>query len=380
MDNPSFLLLRVQELHYAIAATQVLEIIKLPELMPVANMPDDIIGLLNYRGLALPVMHLSRRLGQAQEQCSIKDTLVVLEWEAFKVGLVVQTVEDIRVIESNAIATGFSLGRDADINAAFLSGIATVDDEMVMILNPEALIRQPDERASDALASEATLSAALSEGQLSEGQLSEDQVFDGDGSLLEAAGERLDAVTGKSFFDRYCAGATPEERSLFRQRAEALRPVRKGMEHQQLSAVAVMRLGEDYFGLDLAAVREFIQVANVTPVPCCPSHILGNMNLRGEVMTLVDIRSALSLDNAAAPKPEKAIVVDVDDIVAGITVDQVCDIVQFSNDDISAVPAAANLSGENYFTGIASYQKKQVGIIDFSRLIQAESLVVNEAV
>lgn len=365
MDNQSFLTLRVQELRYAIAVSQVLEILKLPELMPVAKMPDDIIGILNYRGFALPVMQLSRRLGTQQEQCSLSDSLIVVEWQDFKVGLVVQRVEEVQALEANAIARGFSLGREADINAAFLSGIATIDDEMLMILNPEALICQADELPQDASALEPL-------------------DFDGHGSLgegLSVAGEDepQSETTGKSFFERYCAGATSEERVIFRQRAQALRPLPGSTEDQQFSAVAVMRLGEDYFGLNLAAVREFIQVSNVTPVPCCPAHILGNMNLRGEVMTLVDIRSALRVSAEVSQELEKAIVVDVDDIVAGITVDQVCDIVQFSSDDISAVPAAATSTRENYFTGIASYQEKKVGIIDFSKLIQSERLVVDEA-
>lgn len=364
MDNQSFLTLRVEELRYAIAVTEVLEIIKLPELMPVANMPDDIIGILNYRGLALPVMQLSRRLGKTQDHCSISDSLIVVEWQDFKVGIVVHRVEEVQTIEANAIARGFSLGRETDINAAFLSGIATIDDEMVMILNPEALIRQSDELSDDALAPE----AALPKGDAS----------DTDGLTSEMSREQQDEVTGKSFFERYCAWATPEDRALFRQRAEALRSVQGGSEDLQLSSVAVMRLGEDYFGLDLAAVREFIQVSSVTPVPCCPSHILGNMNLRGEVMTLVDIRSALRVSSEGAPDLEKAIVVDVDDIVAGITVDQVCDIVQFSSDEISAVPVATTFSHESYFTGIASYQEKKVGILDFSKLIQAEKFIVNE--
>ena len=362
MDNQSFLTLRVQELRYAIAVTQVLEIIKLPELMPVANMPDDIIGILNYRGLALPVMQLSRRLGKTQDHCSVSDSLIVVEWQEFKVGIVVQVVEEVQTIETRSIATGFSLGREANINAAFLSGIATIDDEMVMLLNAEALIRQSDELPSETLP---TADPCFEE-EVAEQQSPQ--------NLEEGSSE----VTGKSFFERYCPSATSEERSLFRQRAEALRSAQDDLAERQLSSVAVMRLGEDYFGFDLAAVREFIQVSSVTPLPCCPRHILGNMNLRGEVMTLVDIRSALRVTGAAAAELEKAIVVDVDDIVAGITVDQVCDIVQFSSDEISAVPMAATSSRENYFTGIATYDEKKVGILDFSKLIQAENLVVDE--
>ncbi len=324
MDNQSFLTLRVQDLRYAIATTQVLEIIKLPELMPVANMPDDIIGILNYRGLALPVMQLSRRLGKTQDQCSLSDSLIVVEWQDFKVGIVVHTVEEVQEIESQDIATGFSLGRESDINVAFLSGVATLDDEMVMLLNPEALIRKPD---------------ALAE--LTDEAKAEDLAL---GGIEQSAAE----LTGTSFLERYCPWATEEERAVFRQRAEALRPVQGSSEEQAFSAVAVMRLGEDYFGLDLNSVREFIQVSGVTPLPCCPQHILGNMNLRGEVMTLVDIRSALRVAGEAIAEPEKAIVVDVDDIVAGITVDQVCDIVQFDRDEIASVPVATTSNEENY--------------------------------
>lgn len=354
MNQKPYLIFRVQDLRYAIEATQIREILKLPELTPVANMPTDVIGILNYRGQVLPVIHLACRLGQAYPECGLSDSLIVLDWQGLQVGVVVNTVEEVKEIEVNAIELGFSLGRDTNINSSFLAGVATVDDEMIMLLTTEALIRQADEVT---------------------------QIVSDQHDVPEFETDSIDqAISLKGFFERYCPHSTQAHREVFHQRAIALKQSLDSLEESAFSSLAVMRLGEHYFGIDLKAVKEFIQISGITPIPCCPKHIVGNMNLRGDVMTLIDIRSTLDVATDSEINLEKAIVIDVDDIVAGITVDQVCDIVNLFPESISPVPAAATSSRQDYFSGIASYQGNMLGILNFPKLVEAEKLVVNEAI
>ena len=95
-----------------------------------------------------------------------------------------------------------------------------------------------------------------------------------------------------SFYDLYCPNATPGERSIFRQRADNLRqPLESLNVTSKLMTLAVIGFGNKYFGLDLELVQAFTDITDFTPIPCCPNYIVGNMNLRGEIVTLVDMMS-----------------------------------------------------------------------------------------
>src|SRR6185436_21126644 len=93
----------------------------------------------------------------------------------------------------------------------------------------------------------------------------------------------------------FFADATAEERAILRERALGLMPAGESQDRFHLMPLAVVSLNGEYFAVDLNLVREFGTIHHVTPVPCCPPHIVGQMNLRGDILTLVDIRGALRM-------------------------------------------------------------------------------------
>ncbi|PZD70536.1 Chemotaxis protein CheW [Acaryochloris thomasi RCC1774] len=359
-DNQSYLIFRHSDSLYGVEASRVREIFHLPELQPIADAPKDIIGSLNWRGKLLPVMHLDLRLGQSMLPCQLSDSIIVIEWQGIQVGLVVHQVLDVQTIAATDHEAAPDYGRLQQINTAFVAGVAKVEADLVVLLNPETLIRQADDVAM----------------MIWEAELSE--------SNTETAPEAQwqTSVTsersGSNFYELYCQNVTPAERAIFRQRADALRPpLEEGESNDQVS-LAVVGLGENYFALELDRVREFINVQQVTPIPCCPPHIVGNMNLRGEVMTLVDLRTVLTQAPAAAPSA-KAIVVEVDDIIAGIPVDAVFDVMSLSPTDISAIPLASSASHQRHFQGTARYNDKTLSILNLSALFSNAQLTVDQA-
>jgi purine-binding chemotaxis protein CheW len=99
--------------------------------------------------------------------------------------------------------------------------------------------------------------------------------------VLQQDDEHLTPKILSSFYDLYCPNATTEERAIFRQRADNLRQsIEISKVTNELMPLAVIGLGHEYFGLDLELVHEFTDISNLTPIPCCPNHIVGNMNLR----------------------------------------------------------------------------------------------------
>lgn len=142
--------------------------------------------------------------------------------------------------------------------------------------------------------------------------------------------------------------------------------------------LAVIGLNGEYFGLNLEVVGEFTNICKVTPIPCCPAHVVGNMNLRGEIVTLVDIRSVLNMPLSATSTASKAIVIRVDDLVAGVPVDEVFDVRYLRPSEVKPVPATLHFGDDEFLRGTAPYFEKMMSILDLPKILAKGGLVVNE--
>ncbi|ABW30044.1 chemotaxis protein CheW [Acaryochloris marina] len=424
MDNQAYLIFQLQELWYGIDAELVQEVFPLPELTPLAEAPPDIIGMLNLRGKIVPVMHLACRLGQSQPNCKLKDAVIIMDWQGIQVGIVVNQVQDVLTFGAAAIDTSVEYGRSQA--SPYIKGVTRELEVPIVFLNPETLIRQPDQVASLAWESELdrtepdfpeiplnlesepsseTLEevedpdeiAALHQqweallndsesGSDSEQMLTADlEAAESDSDQpLEAALEEafepeptaIQPPKLGTFFERYCPDASEADQDIFRQRAASLREAPTDTDPADLRSLAVVGLGNQYFGLDLSWVREFINIRSVTPIPCCPQHIVGNINLRGEVMTLVNIQKALNLSDDSRESPQKAVVFEVDDVVAGLTVDEVIDVTALSSAQIAPIPAAVSATYREFLQGMILYDNQYLNLLDLPKMISQGVLSV----
>ncbi|MGC9503766.1 chemotaxis protein CheW [Baaleninema sp.] len=354
METYPYLLFDLNETHYGLDAHLVQEVFFLPEVTPIAEAPPDIVGVLNLRGEIVPIMDLHFRLsrkfrqrhGVLRRDYRLSDSVIIVEWKGFRLGMVVDRVREVVSVETQDITSELSYGRDSHTTQRFVKGVAQVETELVALLDCQAVIRDARDRA----ASQDT-SPETEESDASEPEESDLPVF--------------------------CPNATPEEREVFRQRAAQLRVMTDAQDVQNLVSLAVVGLHGEYFGIDLQMVREFATINNVTPVPCCPPRIVGNMNLRGEILTLVAVDELLNLPSVER-QAKKAVVVQVEDIVAGIAVDEVFDVVQVNPSEMSAIPTAVRRTGDEYLRGTAPYQGKALTVLDMHKILTKGELVVNE--
>jgi purine-binding chemotaxis protein CheW len=144
-----------------------------------------------------------------------------------------------------------------------------------------------------------------------------------------------------------------------------------------MESFAVIRLNGELFGLGLDAVREFAHLRGITPLPCCPPHIVGNMNLRGNILTLVDIRPALGMAPEGAMR--EVVVVRVGDLLLGLPASEIVDVVHLAPTEIAAVPIASDRAGKAYCKGVATVGGHAIGILDLEKILAADELLVAEA-
>ncbi|MFO8039551.1 MAG: chemotaxis protein CheW [Sodalinema sp.] len=375
MDLSPYLLFDINRNHYAIHASVVEEVFFLPELTPIAEAPRDIVGMFNLRGTIVPVFDLPRRLGHRRQRYQLSDSLITINQGDTVLTFLVNHVREIVQINPNDITHKFAY-QDADESSGnpdsstaesstlpakhlqrhkrFLKGVVEFENRLVAILDEQVILREVRQKIPQ-----------------------DEELADESGNILEPAEAEPDQV-------QFCPEATLEEQDIFRQRANSLRIPTETADLKQVLSLAVVALEGEYFGIDLQLVREFTDLRNVTPIPCCPPHVVGNMNLRGEILTLVRINDFLNLqptlsdDDPSQMSSQRAVVVQVEDMVVGITVDEVFDVTPVDPTQISPMPTAIRASSDEYLQGTILYEATALTILDICKLLSQGKLVVDE--
>lgn len=382
MEIKPYLIFQLGGLTYGVNSFLVQEIFSLPELTPIVEAAKELVGLLNLRGELLSVIDLNIRFGYPYNSYSIDDIIIVIELtNNERLGILVNQVCEVQMISSEDITTDLPYSMMVNqtshhkptSNIHAIAGYAEINDEIVMLLNPESL--------HNAIASSPpplTLDTKTHHRDRLPPQNREENYSDSYNST----------ATRTHKIPVFCPEATPEERQTFRERADNLRRKAQKEELSGLISLAVIGLNGEYFGVNLSIIREFTDIHNVTPIPCTPPHIIGNMNLRGEIVTLVDIRGVLGLPIDINGNSQKAAIVQVGEVVAGIIVNDIFDVTYLNPSAIRVVPAAVHANQDEYLRGTAVYRDRQsldeksrmMSLLDLEKILVQETLVVNEEI
>jgi purine-binding chemotaxis protein CheW len=373
-DKP-YLIFDLHGLLYGVNALLVQEIFLLPELTPVVEAPHDVVGIINLRGKILPVIDLYLRLGHQPQAYCLSHSVIVLEWQGVRIGMIVNQVHEVKNIDPESVEGEITYGQNNQIHSGLIAGVTKVNTDVIVLLNHERLLRHTQ-----------PLAASLSD--ISENTLIPEQNGkELNGQFTESSQAFAQSSPLSSFQIGFCPTATPQEKAVFRERMQNLiRPI-DSWDASGLIPLAVVGLNGEYFGLDLEFVHEFTNIHNLTPIPCCPPHIIGNMNLRGEIVTLIDIRSALNMSTDIDPKRStgadiaaKAMVVHVNDLIVGVKVDQVFDVMYLRPSDVMPVPIAVRLGSDEYLRGTAPYDGKMLSLLNLPKILLQEDWIVNQEV
>jgi purine-binding chemotaxis protein CheW len=371
MTRQSYLLFELNHSPYGITADAIQEIFLLPALTDIAHAGADIAGILSLRGEILTVIDLNQRLGKPPRPLSVHHSVIVIQVAGEHLGLIVDLVHGVEQIPSEQVSTHFMNGNSPQSGGVLLfTGLAQYEEQLIPFLNPQALLNPQT----------AAVVKTLEDSDLNGGALKNGH--GGDTSLEHLPDVAPNSSASQGFLDAF----SPAEREILEARAKNLRHAPDGDSSTGLLPLAVVGLKGEYFGLNLERIHEFTEIHQITPIPCCPPHVVGNINLRGEILTLLDISQVLQLkgdqdsDEGAFSHAQQAVVVRLDNLVAGITVNAVHDVVYLHASEVAPVPAAVHAMNEDFIRGVASYQEKQMSILDLSKILKSETLVVDEAV
>jgi len=369
-----YLTFTFNNLIYGVEATSVQEVFFLPEIKPIPEGPSDIIGTVNLRGDIIPIMDLNLRFGYPPQDYQLNDSIVVLNHQELRLGIIANQVHAIRTIESQFITEELTYDHPfIDLKQdRFIAGYAQENEELNLLLNLGKLLRYVEESNLDLDLEADPFAESLAQETLIEVEFPPADAV---------AGEEPQTVTPAVKIPLFWPNASEYERKVLQKRADNLRQHLRLRDFTGLKPVSVFSLHQELFGIELSSIQEFIQFNKVTPIPCTPNFVLGNINLRGEVITLMDVRSFFNLPQSHRFQKEgRAIIVNVQGIVAGLLVDHIHDIFMLDPKQLVTDQTVETEINQDFCQGVLPYQDKMLAIIDLLPLVQGDRLLVDEAV
>ncbi|MBL8013530.1 MAG: chemotaxis protein CheV [Candidatus Omnitrophica bacterium] len=132
--------------------------------------------------------------------------------------------------------------------------------------------------------------------------------------------------------------------------------------------IVVFRIGRDYYGINVAKVREIIRTnIPMVPIPDAHSSVLGVVNLRGNVIAVVNLAKHLHMQSDPQERRNRIIVTEFNGIHAGFWVDEVTRIYRLSWKDVES-PTGLVKSKEGYAVGVIKIDGKILMLLDFEKI------------
>jgi purine-binding chemotaxis protein CheW len=188
---------------------------------------------------------------------------------------------------------------------------------------------------------------------------------------------RLDA--SHAALQRRLAPSAEEKQKLLRARARLLAAGGKAeatSSHLPLEVVEFV-LGLEHYGIESHHIREIHPLSEFTPLPCTPAFVLGLVNVRGQILSVINLKRLFDLPETGLADRKKIIIVHADHTELGILADAIVGLRSITREELQpALPTLTGLRGE-YLKGIT---KDPLAVLDVEKILSDEKILVNDAV
>ncbi len=316
---------RLQNEEFAIDIMKVQEIIRVMEINEIPGAPPFISGVMSLRNKLLPIMDLRRRFGLPEYEATASQQdaqaaqgeldarrIIVADVNGVHIGLQVDSVSEVLRLEKSKIEPTPSI--IGEKQAEFIKSVGKLNngERLIMLLNVSRLIREQEKQ------------------QLLETTKTQDQT---------------------------------QERTMSHDRARD--------EEVQL---VCFYIGDEEYGINIMKVQEIIRVDQITSVPRAPEFIQGIVNLRGNILPVIDMRTRFGLSRTEITEQNRIVVVDICGKTTGLIVDSVSEVLRTTRSNIEAPPAAITNASSRFIQGVGKLNQGKRIIL----LIDADLILSND--
>ncbi len=140
-----------------------------------------------------------------------------------------------------------------------------------------------------------------------------------------------------------------------------------------VAQLACFVIGDLLCGIDIKWVQEINRNLELTQIPLAPDYVVGIMNLRGRIVTVINLGKKLGLPPCQMGAKSRVIIVDRNDEYIGLLVDGIKDVVNIDVSQITPPPANIDVDKGTFFSGASKLQDSLVSILDVEMVLAEES-------
>jgi purine-binding chemotaxis protein CheW len=134
------------------------------------------------------------------------------------------------------------------------------------------------------------------------------------------------------------------------------------------------QIGRETYGVPITSLHEIVRVPEITAVPDAPDYLEGVINLRGKIVSVMDLRKRFG-QKVEAKRRNRILVVEHSGRLAGLIVDSASEVVKIPSADVEAPPAVFQEGGLNCVTGLGKVQGRLIVLLDMTKLLAPASLL-----
>jgi purine-binding chemotaxis protein CheW len=129
------------------------------------------------------------------------------------------------------------------------------------------------------------------------------------------------------------------------------------------------RLEGETYGVNVMQVQEVLRYTEIAPVPGAPSYVLGIINLRGNVVTVIDTRSRFGLQTGEITDQTRIVIIEADKHVIGILVDAVAEVVYLRQSEIETAPNVGNDESAKFIQGVCHKNGQLLILVELAKML-----------
>lgn len=146
----------------------------------------------------------------------------------------------------------------------------------------------------------------------------------------------------------------------------------KSWNNVDIIQVVAFQLAEAEYAVEISNVQEINRLLNITRVPKAPAYIEGVINLRGNIIPVINLHKKFNLESQSFDEDTRIIVFQFNDIKAAVIVDSVSEVIQIERDNVEETTSIYSSIDTEAIKGMAKIEERVLILLDLERMLNAE--------
>ena len=147
------------------------------------------------------------------------------------------------------------------------------------------------------------------------------------------------------------------------------RNVAQNVAEDEVLQWVTFQLDRETYGINVMQVQEVLRYTEIAPVPGAPTYVLGIINLRGNVVTVIDTRMRFGLEPSEVTDQTRIVIIEAEQQVIGILVDSVAEVVYLRQSEIETAPNVGNEESAKFIQGVCNRDNELLILVDLNKLL-----------